>query len=89
MIQRRPQWVYDIGLVYCALIWGSTFYIVKDVVSTVDPMALTGYRFLISALLLATVTPLNSQKMSRCSSGVRKSKSTDIDEILKILLPLS
>ena len=53
MTQRRPQWVYDTGLVYCALIWGSTFYIVKDVVATVDPMALTGYRFLISALMLA------------------------------------
>ncbi len=53
MKKRFPQWVYDGGLLYCALIWGSTFFIVKDVVASVDPVALTGYRFLISALVLS------------------------------------
>jgi len=53
MTQRPPQWLYDTGLFYCARIWGSTFFIVKDVVASVDPVALTGYRFFISALALA------------------------------------
>jgi drug/metabolite transporter (DMT)-like permease len=52
-VKRRPQWVYDAGLLYCALIWGSTFFIVKDVVAAVDPLAMVGYRFLISAAALA------------------------------------
>jgi len=53
MNRRPPQWVLDTGLFYCALIWGSTFFIVKDIVSAVDPLALVGYRFLLSALALA------------------------------------
>lgn len=53
MSARPPQWLLDGGLLYCALIWGSTFFIVKDVVASVDPLALVGYRFVLSALALA------------------------------------
>jgi drug/metabolite transporter (DMT)-like permease len=47
-----PSWA-EIGLVYCAAVWGATFFMVKDALSGVDPVALVAYRFLLSALLLA------------------------------------
>lgn len=43
---------YHAGLVYCALVWGATFYIVKDALATVDPVTMVAYRFLIAAALL-------------------------------------
>ena len=42
----------DIGLVYCAAVWGATFYMVKDSLTAVAPETLVGYRFLLSAALL-------------------------------------
>ncbi|MDE2290943.1 MAG: DMT family transporter [Elusimicrobia bacterium] len=42
----------DLGLVFCALIWGSTFIMVKDTISAVDPAALVGWRFVLSAACL-------------------------------------
>jgi len=47
-----PRWA-DVGLVYCAAVWGATFYMVKDALSGVDPVAMVAHRFLLSALLLA------------------------------------
>ena len=46
--ERRLEW----GLVYCSLVWGATFPLVKDVVGTVPPAALVGWRFALSALCL-------------------------------------
>lgn len=43
----------DLGLVYCAAVWGATFYMVKDALGGVDPVAMVCHRFLLSALLLA------------------------------------
>ncbi|MFA5160837.1 MAG: EamA family transporter [Elusimicrobiales bacterium] len=40
------------GLVYCAAIWGSTFFAVKDALSSISPAALVAYRFLICAALM-------------------------------------
>lgn len=47
-----PAWA-ELGLVYCAAVWGATFYMVKDALSGVDPVAMVAHRFLLSALLLA------------------------------------
>lgn len=47
-----PAWA-DFGLVYCAAVWGATFYMVKDALGGVDPVAMVAHRFLLSALLLA------------------------------------
>jgi len=47
-----PAWA-DFGLVYCAAVWGATFYMVKDALAGVDPVAMVTHRFLLSALLLA------------------------------------
>lgn len=43
---------YHLGLVYCAAVWGATFYVVKDALNAVDPTALVAYRFLLAAALL-------------------------------------
>lgn len=43
----------DLGLLYCAAVWGSTFYLVKDALGAVDPNAMVAYRFLLAALVLA------------------------------------
>ncbi|MDX6769834.1 MAG: DMT family transporter [Elusimicrobiota bacterium] len=48
-----PAWVVDLGLVYCAGVWGSTFFIVKDALAGVDPVAMVAHRFLLAAVLLA------------------------------------
>ncbi len=47
-----PSWA-DLGLVYCAAVWGATFFMVKDALSGVDPVALVAHRFFLSAFLLA------------------------------------
>lgn len=42
----------DTGLVYAAAIWGATFYMVKNAVEYINPIALVGYRFFIAAIIL-------------------------------------
>lgn len=42
----------DLGLFYCAAIWGSTFIVVKGALNSVHPVTMVGIRFFISALLL-------------------------------------
>ncbi|MBU8934793.1 MAG: DMT family transporter [candidate division Zixibacteria bacterium] len=53
----------DAGLFYAAVIWGSTFFVVKGVLDDVDPVILVAYRFLLAGLgmlayLLATGRPV-------------------------------
>lgn len=45
----------DMGLLYAAAIWGSTFYMIKDNLDFIDPVILTGYRFCLAAALLGIV----------------------------------
>jgi drug/metabolite transporter (DMT)-like permease len=47
-----PFWA-DAGLVYCAAVWGATFFMVKDALSGVDPIAMVAHRFFLSAVLIA------------------------------------
>lgn len=42
----------ELGLFYCAIIWGSTFFLVKDALSGIHPVTLVAARFLLSALFL-------------------------------------
>jgi len=44
--------LYDLGLFYCAFIWGSTFIVTKYALSSVDYSAMVAIRFLISAIAL-------------------------------------
>lgn len=49
---RYKSRLADLGLFYAALIWGSTFFIVKDALSGIDPIILVGYRFTLAGLLM-------------------------------------
>ncbi|HNW44975.1 MAG TPA: DMT family transporter [Elusimicrobiales bacterium] len=48
----RAKLYSDIGLFYCAAIWGSTFIVTKGALDVVDPVVMVGIRFIISAALL-------------------------------------
>jgi len=48
----RSPWA-ELALIYCAAVWGSTFYIVKDSLADIDPFALVAWRFLGAAALMA------------------------------------
>jgi drug/metabolite transporter (DMT)-like permease len=41
-----------IGLIYCAAVWGATFFLVKDALASVPPVAMVAYRFAIAAACL-------------------------------------
>ncbi|MBI3299270.1 MAG: EamA family transporter [Elusimicrobia bacterium] len=47
----RFTWL-DLGLVYCCVVWGSTFVLVKDTLASVAPASMVGWRFALSALCL-------------------------------------
>ncbi len=52
MSTQRNSTLAHIGLFYSAAIWGSTFFIVKDVLSDIDPVILVAYRFIMAGLIL-------------------------------------
>lgn len=53
----------DLGLLYASAIWGSTFFLVKASLDTVDPAVLVGYRFLIAAGLMALYLVFTDQPL--------------------------
>jgi drug/metabolite transporter (DMT)-like permease len=53
-----------LGLGYCALVWGATFYVVKEALAGVDPVAMVAYRFLLAAVLLLPVVLLPGARTS-------------------------
>ncbi len=53
MKPNLKTYLADLGLLYAAAIWGSTFFIVKESLNSIDPVVMVGYRFSIAALILA------------------------------------
>jgi len=51
-IPKYKSILSDAGLFYAAAIWGSTFFIVKDALSDIDPVMLVAYRFLLAGAIL-------------------------------------
>jgi drug/metabolite transporter (DMT)-like permease len=49
---RHTKLLSELGLFYSAAVWGATFFIVKDVLKSVNPVILVGYRFILAAVLL-------------------------------------
>lgn len=45
----------DLGLLFASIVWGTTFFIVKNLVNYINPVTLCAYRFLIAALILLPV----------------------------------
>jgi drug/metabolite transporter (DMT)-like permease len=52
IVTKRQTLLADFGLFYAAAIWGTTFFIVKDALSGIDPVVMVGYRFLLAGLVL-------------------------------------
>lgn len=52
LFDRLPSWVYYAMLFGCTLLWGSSFFVVKDVTEAVSPATLVGIRFTIAAVLV-------------------------------------
>ena len=50
--RKRKTLLADIGLFYAAAIWGSTFFIVKDALTGIDPVIMVAYRFLLAGTIL-------------------------------------
>jgi len=62
-VPKYKRVLADTGLFYAAVIWGATFFMVKDALTGIDPVILVAYRFLAAGLvmlvfLLATGRPL-------------------------------
>jgi drug/metabolite transporter (DMT)-like permease len=50
---RKISFMADLGLFYAAAIWGSTFFLVKNALSGIDPVIMVGYRFLLAGIILS------------------------------------
>ncbi len=59
----------DLGLLYCAAVWGSTFFAVKGALNSVDPVTLVGLRFLIAALLMLPFAARHAKLSSWLKQG--------------------
>ncbi len=51
----RGKRFHDIMLLSATLVWGSSFFIIKDLVGSLDPFVLVAYRFLTAAIVLAVL----------------------------------
>ena len=60
---KHKNLVADLGLLYAALIWGSTFYIVKNSLSSINPVILVGYRFIFAALILGCYLAIKKKNL--------------------------
>lgn len=49
---KRKAILADLGLLYAAAIWGSTFYLVKAALDGIHPVTMIAYRFLLAGVLL-------------------------------------
>jgi drug/metabolite transporter (DMT)-like permease len=49
---RRPQWAADVALASIALLWGSTFVIVKNALDEVSPILYLALRFAVASAVL-------------------------------------
>ena len=60
-----PRWQADLALGLVALIWGSTFVVVKNALDAVGPLTFVGLRFTLAALFLAILFRGRARRISR------------------------
>lgn len=60
-----PRWQADLALGIIALIWGSTFVLVKSALDTVGPLTFVGFRFALAAAFLALLFRGRARRLSR------------------------
>jgi len=52
MPSKMKKAAADVGLLYAAVIWGATFFLVKSILGDIDPVILVGYRFVLAGSVL-------------------------------------
>jgi len=55
MKQKNKSAFSELGLLYSVIVWGSSFFILKETLQFVSPTQLVGYRFLFAALIAGTI----------------------------------
>ena len=60
-----PRWQADFALGLIALIWGSTFVVVKNALDAVGPLTFVGFRFALAAAFLAILFRERARRISR------------------------
>jgi drug/metabolite transporter (DMT)-like permease len=59
------RWQADLALAVVALIWGSTFVVVKNALDAVGPFTFVAWRFVLASLFLAVVFRRRTQRITR------------------------
>jgi len=68
---RSKKILADLGLLYAAAIWGSTFFMVKSVLDQIDPVTLVAYRFLLAGGMLAAYLKFSGRQIfNQYSRGI-------------------
>jgi drug/metabolite transporter (DMT)-like permease len=73
--RERPAWVAHLAVVMAAVIFGSTFLVVKDAIKHVRPVPFLAARFLIGAAVLGVVDRVRSVGGARRGAGGREGAS--------------
>jgi drug/metabolite transporter (DMT)-like permease len=63
-VTTKTRVLADVGLFWAAAIWGSTFFIVKDVLNDIDPIILVGYRFTFAGVILLAYVLYTGRKLN-------------------------
>lgn len=67
---RKKTLLADLGLLYSSAIWGSTFFLVKSSLDSINPVTMVAYRFLLAAVLMGIVLRLQGKALfNNFSSG--------------------
>jgi len=67
MNKKALEYLADLSLLFIALIWGSTFIIVKEIIGKVNPSLFISYRFLIASLILLPFLMFKKDNVNRGS----------------------
>lgn len=59
------RWQADLALAFVALIWGSTFVVVKNALDTVGPLTYVAWRFWLAAIFLAVLFHRRTRRVRR------------------------
>lgn len=67
MKKKALEYLADLSLLFIALIWGSTFIIVKEIIEKVDPRLFISYRFLIASIIISPFLFIKKDKTNKSS----------------------
>jgi len=56
---------YEFALLYCAAIWGSTFYVVRDALADLHPLTLMAWRFTLGGVMLLPFAILATKRAAK------------------------